>query len=173
MTSKAMGAGDIERRRKQFMAIVRKRQKELKSGVSGPTHTVQSVVKEQKVEFKFGMVSEFCKAIFRPRRRLRPARRKKKEVMGDTRSSCKILIHLIKGHNVPIRRDSVNLNKKIREFERMNFQMDAGGGGGGGGGYGNQGAGLGAGYGGGGGGYDDGFGGGQAGYGGNIGGQSM
>lgn len=108
-------------RKEKFMATLRERQQEVKSAENKESKTIGTVIDEMVIDFQPQFFFDCCAAIFIPRRKLRPVRKAKEGVKADTIKLSKILIHVIKGHNIPVRSASAPTARKIQEYEQANL----------------------------------------------------
>jgi hypothetical protein len=97
--------------------ILKKRQKLAKLNEvidSGASLNIKSVVNEFYLDEKVDILAIILKTLFEPRRKLRPKRKAEKKVVANTLTKCEILIHAIKGQNVPARSTSLAISGAIR-----------------------------------------------------------
>ncbi len=108
-------------RKEAFLSTLRQRQQESKSGGTRKLRIPANIIEEMTIDLQFDCMMDFCKAIFTPRRKLKPVRRERVGIKGDTITESKIIIHIVKGHNVPIRQESAVQVKKIQDYERASL----------------------------------------------------
>ena len=109
------------KRKEKFLETLRKRQQEAKSGGPQKQNLPENVIQEMKIDLQISFILDCCRSIFTPRRRLRPIRKAQVCKKGNTISESKLVIHIIKGHNIPIRNESAPIAKKIQEYEAANL----------------------------------------------------
>ena len=108
-------------RKEAFLATLRQRQQEAKSGGLKKLRVPSSVVEEMSIDLQMSFLGECCASIFTPRRKLRPVRKTLVGLKGETISESKLTIHIVKGHNIPIRAESAPIAKRIQEYEAANL----------------------------------------------------
>jgi len=104
-------------RKEAFLATLRQRQQEARSEGNRKLKLPSSVIDEMVIDLQISFVAECCESIFTPRRKLRPIRKEQVGLKGETISESKLVIHVVKGHNIPIRTSSAPIAKKIQEYD--------------------------------------------------------
>eukprot|EP01022_Parablepharisma_sp_SALTPOND_P033088 TRINITY_DN88170_c2_g1_i1.p1 TRINITY_DN88170_c2_g1~~TRINITY_DN88170_c2_g1_i1.p1 ORF type:complete len:1162 (-),score=130.16 TRINITY_DN88170_c2_g1_i1:2098-5583(-) len=108
-------------RKEAFLATLRQRQQEAKSGGSRKLRLPSHIVEEMMIDMQVSFLAECCSSIFTPRRKLRPVRKERVGQKGETISESKLIIHIVKGHNIPIRTESAPIAKRIQDYEAANL----------------------------------------------------
>ena len=108
-------------RKEAFLATLRQRQQESISCGTRKLRTPESVVEEMVIDLQVSFLAECCASIFTPRRKLKPVRKERVGLKGDTISESKVVIHIVKGHNIPIRNETAHAIKRIQDYEEANL----------------------------------------------------